>query len=87
MVDFLVEDHMFNWLKRERTYRFTITFSDEAAARMNELQAHTPGATSWGEVVRQAIRTWAWYREMRKQGYKIGLVRDKQFVRVATELE
>jgi len=49
--------------------------------RLDALRAASK-ASSYAEVVRDAVRLYEWYVTQRDQGFEIGLLKDEQLVKV-----
>jgi hypothetical protein len=69
--------------RSEDRHRVQFEFSPEAYAELQRLRAGTHTKT-FAEVVRNALRLYAWYDDQRKQGYKFVLIKDDQ---TAKEIE
>jgi len=61
--------------------RIQFEFSVEAMERLDALRAASK-ASSYAEVVRDAVRLYEWYVTQRDQGFEIGLLKDEQLVKV-----
>ena len=72
-------------MSKDKKYRLQLEFTKGAYTRLKELRAMAD-APSFAEVIRNALRLYAWYREKRKEGYDIAIVRGNEPIRVI-ELE
>ena len=57
--------------------RIAFDLSPEALEQLEALQ-HQAGAATRAEVVRNALRLYAWFLEQRKQGYEVVLRSDER---------
>jgi hypothetical protein len=62
-------------------YRLQLEFTPDARDRLEEIRIEA-NAQSFAEVIRDALRLYAWFRKQRKDGFDIALVRGKEPVRV-----
>lgn len=60
---------------RADTRRVQFEFSQDAIDRLNRMKGETD-ASSYAEVVRDALRIYEWVLEQERAGYEIGLVKD-----------
>ena len=66
--------------RRSDTKRIQFEFPQEAVDRLNRMRDQT-GATSYAEVVRNALRMYEWFLDQQADNYDIGLVRDDKLVK------
>jgi hypothetical protein len=66
--------------RRGDSKRIQFEFSANALDRLNRMKEQT-GASSYAELVRDALRVYEWVLEQEKGGYDIGLVKDDTLVK------
>ena len=67
------------------TRRIQFEFSPDAVERLDKLKAQC-GATSYAELVRNALRVFEWVHNMEKDGNEIGVVKDDKLLKTVTFL-
>lgn len=60
--------------------RIQFEFPPDAVERLDRIKQET-NSTSYAELVRNALRVYAWMVEAQKKGFEIGLVKDDQLVK------
>jgi hypothetical protein len=66
--------------RRTEPKRIQFEFSADAVERMNRMREQTD-ASSYAELVRNALRVYEWFIQQEKGGYDIGLVKDETLVK------
>jgi hypothetical protein len=67
---------------REQRHRLQFEFSPDAYARLQEVRQKA-NASSYAQLVRDAISTYEWLLDKRREGYRIELSRPGEPTRIA----
>jgi hypothetical protein len=66
--------------RRSEPKRIQFEFSPDALERLNKMRELTE-ASSYAELVRNALRVYEWFVEQDRAGFDIGLVKDETLVK------
>jgi hypothetical protein len=66
--------------RRGESKRIQFEFSPDALERLNRMKDLTD-ASSYAELVRNALRIYEWFVQQERAGYDIGLVKDDTLVK------
>ena len=67
-------------LSKKEPHRIQYQFTPEAFERMKALREKT-GASTYAELVRNALRIYEWVHEQEQQGYSLGLIKENELVK------
>ena len=65
---------------KSEPHRIQFQFSPEAYTRLNDLRDRVE-ATSYAELVRNALRIYEWVLDQEKEGYSFALIKDDKLVK------
>jgi hypothetical protein len=66
---------------RNLSKRIKLEFSPDAVERLNRIKGQT-GASTYAELIRDALRLYEWFVEQERDGCEIGIVRSDVLVKV-----
>ena len=65
---------------KQEAHRIQFQFTPDAYERMQKLREEV-GASTYAELVRNALRIYEWLHKQEQQGYSLGLVKDDELVK------